>query len=357
MHQAVLYGNQDVRVEPLDPVTVGPGDVRVDVDTCGICGTDLHEYAHGPVFAPVDDPHPLTGKTLPVPLGHEFGGTVTDVGSEVDRLALGDHVAIHPILPCGRCRPCEAGKYHLCERIGFVGVSGVGGGFADSTVVPAANAIRVPEDVTAAEAALIEPLNATIHGIRRSTFAPGDDVAILGAGPIGLLLLQAVRESGADRVFVSEPTTTRRELAGETGATETLDPAATDVVATLDERTGDGVDVAFEVSGTEAGLSDAIRSTRPDGCVTIVSIFDEEVAINPTDIVAPERTVVGTLGSLAGPRAPRGEFRTAARWLSEGRIDVGPLVTATIGVEEIVSEGFEALLAEGSTHVKILVEP
>jgi (R,R)-butanediol dehydrogenase/meso-butanediol dehydrogenase/diacetyl reductase len=357
MRQAFLYGNRDVRLEQVEPPSVGPTDVRVDVETCGICGTDLHEYAHGPLFAPAGDPHPLTGSSLPVPIGHEFGGTVAAVGADVDRLAEGDRVAIHPILSCGDCPQCEAGKYHLCRDIGFVGVSGVGGGFADTTVVPAANAIRIPDGLPLSDAALIEPLNATVHALRRSEFAPGDDVAVFGAGPIGLLLLQAARASGADRVFVSEPVDARRAIAAETGATETFDPTATDVVAAVNDRTDGGVAAAFEVSGTGDGLTQSIRSTRPDGCITIVSIFDDAVSIEPTRIVSPERTLVGTLGSLAGPRAPRGEFRTAARWLREGRVDPDPLVTARIDLDDLVDDGFEALLAADSDHVKVLVSP
>jgi len=217
------------------------------------------------VFAPVEEPHPLTGKTLPVPIGHGFGGTVVEAGDDVDRLEVGDRVAIHPILSCGRCRPCEAGKYHLCERIGFVGVSGAGGGFADSTVVPTANAIRVPDDLSSVEAALVEPLNATIHALRRSTFAPGNEITIFGSGPIGLLLLQSARASGADRAFVSEPVPTRRQLAAEIGATETFNPTATDVVAALDERTNGGWTWRSRCRGLKTGSRPRSDPRDPTG--------------------------------------------------------------------------------------------
>jgi len=354
MQAATYHGREDIRVEEVDQQSLGPGQVRVDVDACGICGSDLHEYTAGPIFVPEDEPHPISGETAPVTMGHEFSGTVAEVGDGVSGLAVGDAVAVNPILYCGACRQCREGNYHLCDSVGFVGLSGGGGGFAENVVVAAEQAVPLG-DVSVEHGALVEPLAVGLHAVRRSGLRAGDAVGVFGSGPIGLAVIQCARAAGAGRVVVSEPREARRERATDCGATDLVDPSATDPVEFVRSVTDGGVDAAFEVAGVEASYNAAVESTTPTGRTTVVSIWEEEVSTHPNDLVLGERTVTGTLAYLGGPRSGE-EYGMVIDMLATGRLDPAPFVTDRIGLDDIVG-GFESLTDPDSDQVKILVRP
>lgn len=355
--QALRYhGRRDLRVEDLEQSALGEGDVRVDVDSCGICGSDLHEYAAGPIFVPEGEPHPVSGDVAPIRMGHEFSGTVSEVGADVTDLEVGDHVAINPILYCGDCRQCNEGNYHICDSIGFLGLSGGDGGFAENVVVKAEQAVPLLDEVPLEYGALVEPLSVGLHAVRRSGVQAGDTVAVFGSGPIGLSVIQCLRAAGAGTIYVSEPRAARRDRAVDCGADETIDPTETDAVEYITDATGGGVDVAFEVAGIEATYKAALQSTRPSGTTTIVSIWEGEVASHPNNIVLGERTVTGTLAYLGGPRSKE-EYGMVIKMLADGDLDPEPLITDRIGLDNIVDDGFESLLDPESDQVKILVKP
>jgi len=354
MQAATYHGREDVRVEEVDQQSLGPGQVRVDVEACGICGSDLHEYAAGPIFVPADEPHPISGETAPVTMGHEFSGVVSEVGEGVTDPAVGDTVAVNPILYCGACRQCREGNYHLCDSVGFVGLSGGGGGFAENVVVAAEQAVPLG-DVPVEHGALVEPLAVGLHAVRRSGLRAGDAVGVFGSGPIGLAVIECARAAGAGRIVVSEPREARRERAADCGATDLVDPSATDAVEFVRSATDGGVDVAFEVAGVEATYNDAVRGTTPTGRTTVVSIWEEAVRTHPNDLVLGERTVTGTLAYLGGPRSGE-EYGMVIAMLADGRLDPSPFVTDRIGLGEIVA-GFEALSDPDSDQVKVLVRP
>lgn len=355
MRAANYHGQQDIRVEDIDPADVGPNEVRVDISTGGICGSDLHEYVAGPIFIPGDEPHPVTGDVAPVTMGHEFAGTISEVGDDVG-IEEGQPVAVNPVVWCGECRYCTAGQYHLCESGGFIGLSGGGGGFAESIVVNEVQAIPLPEDVPVEYGALVEPLTVALHAVRGSGIQAGDSVAVFGSGPIGLGVIQAARAAGATEIIVSEPRDARRDRAAESGATTAIDPTDRDPVETTSAATNGGVDVAFEAAGIATTVTQAIQSTKHQGRVTIVSIFEEAIDMQPNDIVLGERSITGTLGYEGGPRSAR-EFGPTIQMLADGQFDPDPLVTDRIDLDEIVESGFDPLLDPESEQVKILVEP
>ena len=353
MRAARYYGPRDVRVEAVDQFEPGPGEVRVDVAACGICGSDLHEYTHGPSTIP-ESPHPVTGAEPPLTIGHEIGGTVAETGADVD-VEPGTTVAVNPIVWCGACRYCASGEYHLCSDGGFVGLS-CDGGFAESVVVSAEKVVPVPDGVSAETAALVEPFTVGLHAIRRADLDSGDSVAVFGGGPIGLTVAQAAAAANAGPVFLSEPRRTRREIAAAAGADTVVDPAATDPVERIVAETDGGVDVAFEVAGLEQTVNQAIRCTRAGGTTTVVSLFERGVEFFPTDVVTRERVVVGTAAFQGGPLAER-EFGVTARGFANGTLDPERLVTSRVDLDDIVESGFERLLDDESDEVKILVEP
>jgi len=356
MQAATYHGRKDIRVEEVPEGTVGAGEVRIDIDACGICGSDLHEYTAGPIFVPEGDPHPVSEEAAPIRMGHEYSGTIAEVGDEVTGLAVGDAVAVNPILYCGECRQCHEGNYHICDSIGFIGLSGGNGGFAESAVVDAEHAVPLGDAVPVEHGALVEPLSVALHAVRRSGLQAGDAVAVFGSGPIGLAVIQCARVAGAGTIFVSEPREARRERAADCGAAELIDPMSTDPVEYIHDHTNGGADVTFEVAGVEPSFNAAVESTAPGGRTTIVSIWEEEISTHLNNLVLGERTVTGTLAYLGGPRSTE-EYGMVIEMLADGRLDPDPFITGRIGLEELVEDGFDRLIDPDSDHVKILVKP
>lgn len=356
MRSAVYHGREDLRIEDVPEPSVGPEEVKIEVAIAGICGSDLHEYAGGPISIPDDEPHPITGETLPVVMGHEYGGRVVDVGTDVTGISIGDEVAVNPVLWCGECRYCHAGKYHLCESIGFVGLAGTGGGFAKYATVDHHQAIQLPDGVPLELASLVEPFSVGLHAVRNSEFEAGDKATVFGTGPIGLTIVQTLAAAGASDVYAVEPRDARRDLAAACGADVTLDPGATDALSKIQELSNGGVDATFEVAGVGVTVRDAINAVKNDGSVTIVSIFEESVEFDPNDVVYGERTISGTLAFEAGPLSADA-FEPVLGMFADKSLDPEALVTNEIELEAIVDEGFEELLDPASDDVKILVKP
>ena len=182
-----FHAARDLRIEEVtEPPAPSLGDVVVRVATCGICGTDLHEYTAGPIVTPVE-PHPLTGAQNPQILGHEFAGDVVATGPGVTSVAEGDRVAIMPLAYCGHCPYCRRGLQHLCAMMACVGLSHPWGGMAELATVAEYQVVRLPESVTYRQGALIEPTAVAAYGVERAGVGPGDSVLVTGAGPIGAL--------------------------------------------------------------------------------------------------------------------------------------------------------------------------
>lgn len=353
MRAARYYNSRDVRIETTEQDIVGRNEVRVDVAACGICGSDLHEYTHGPSTIP-DVPHPVTGAKTPLTIGHEIGGTVAEAGADVN-VELGTTVAVNPIVWCGECRYCVAGEYHLCSSGGFVGLS-CNGGFAESVVVSAEKVVPMPSDVSPETAALVEPFTVGLHAGHQADLNSGDSVAVFGGGPIGMAVAQAAAAANAGPLYLSEPRPKRREIAAESGVDTVIDPTATDPVDRITSEMNSGVDVAFEAAGLEQTVNQSIRCTRAGGTVTVVSLFDEAVEFLPTDLVTQERTVVGTAAFEGGPLSER-EFGVTARGFADGTLDPECLVTSRIDLDNLVERGFNRLLNDKSDEMKILVRP
>jgi len=229
MKAAVFHGAQDIRVEDVSaPSGVAPDEVRVKPFWCGICGTDLHEYAVGPIVIPTQS-HPLTGASAPQILGHEFSGEVLEVGGRVTHLRVGDRVSVMPLISCGSCFFCLRGLNHLCQSMGCIGLSFQWGGIAEECVVPARSASKLPDTMSDVAGALVEPTAVAAYGVDRAGVRPGDSVLITGAGPIGALASLYAHHLGAT-VYMSEVNPHRQELALTLDVGELFDPTKVDVV-------------------------------------------------------------------------------------------------------------------------------
>lgn len=350
MKAAVWYGKKDVRVMDVpEPPSPKEGYVKVKVQWCGICGSDLHEYLAGPIFIPVDKPHALTGDTAPVILGHEFSGDVVEVGPGVTNVKVGDRVAPDACQVCWECPRCRENKYSLCEKLAFTGLM-TDGAFAEYVNVPAYTIYKIPDNMSYELAALIEPLAVSMHAIRRAPLIQGDTAVVMGGGTIGLGTVMAAKAAGASKVYCVEVAKARKEYALKAGADAVLDPTEVDVVAKVKELTNGGADVVFECIGSDKTAPIAIELARSAGKIVIVGIFEKASQLNFNALSFTEREVIGSL-------AYYGDFGPAIQLVSDGRINPEPLITGKISINDIVEKGFEELVNHKEENVKIIVKP
>ncbi|MDQ0178309.1 2,3-butanediol dehydrogenase [Bacillus chungangensis] len=349
MKAARWHGAKDIRVEEIAEPVIKSGMVKIKVEWCGICGSDLHEYLAGPILIPDKEPHYISKETAPLVMGHEFSGQVIEIGDGVTRVQVGDRVAVEPILSCGECDACRLGRYNLCDHLGFHGLAGGGGGFSEVTMVKEHMVHKLPDGMSYEQGALVEPAAVALHSVRQSRMKAGDKIAVFGAGPIGLLTIQAAKAAGASEIYVIELSEERKAFAEKVGATTVLDPSKVDVVSEIRRLTNGGVDVAFEVTGVPVVLQQAIDSTTFDGETVIVSIWETEASIQPNNLVLKERNLTGII-------AYRNIYPAVMKLISQGQMNADLLITKKISLGQIVEEGFEALVKE-KNQVKILVKP
>ncbi|MFI0165545.1 2,3-butanediol dehydrogenase [Streptomyces sp. NPDC017095] len=346
MKAAVWYGARDVRVTEREVTPPGPDEVLLSVAYCGICGSDLHEYTDGPHSVPVDQVHPASGARAPLVLGHEFCGTVTAVGSAVHGLAAGDRVAVEPHYRCGACPRCRAGEYNICRHFGFAGLMGHGG-LAEYATVPSYMAHRLPDEVPLEQAALFEPASVALHALRRGGDA--DSVAVVGLGPVGLLTVLLAAWRGVRRIVASDVDPARLGLAARLGATEVVDAREAD--AGLRVRAacgGEGADVAFEVAGSQAALDTCLAATRRGGRTVLVGL-GRRVSFDSSALVDNEHSITASVGY-------RDTYPELIRMVGTEGLDLRPVVTSVIALDDVVRAGFSSLL-DGGDQIKILVSP
>jgi (R,R)-butanediol dehydrogenase/meso-butanediol dehydrogenase/diacetyl reductase len=325
--------------------------VKVKVDWCGICGTDLHEYLAGPIFIPpVGSPHPITGETLPVTLGHEFAGEVIDVAEDVEGISTGDRVAIEPVFRCGECASCRSGLTNLCDKLGFYGLMGGGGGMSEYAVMPAYMVHGLPEGLSNEVGALVEPIAVGLRAVRRAGIREGQSALVCGAGPIGAVTVQCLRALGAGKILVAEVSEARKQKALDIGADAVIDPTQENVAERVRELTdGEGAEFSFDAAGIQQTFQTALDSTRKGGTVTIISIWEGPIQFNPNDIVLKELTVLGTIAYT-----PQ-DFADTISMLQDGSISTEGIVTARIPLSEVLDSGFNELVDHKDRHVKILI--
>lgn len=290
----------------------GQAEVQVQVKAVGMCGSDLHILAGE--FPPT--PYPITP-------GHEFAGVVTELGADVANVAVGDRVAIDPSLFCGRCRYCHQGRGNLCAKWGAIGDT-VDGAFAEYVVAPAQNAYPLPDRLSFAAGALVEPMSCVVHGLHRLAMRPGSDLLVVGGGTIGLSLLQAATRSGATVVDVVDTDTSRLERARSFGA----DHVAVDANEHM-RRRGHGYEYVIEATGVPAAAQAALGALDRGGTLLIFGVAPEnaEMNISPFRVYNDEQTILGTMAVLDS-------FAPAMNMLASSVIDVERMVTHSFRLEQ-----------------------
>ena len=353
MRAARYYDRGDIRIDELPEPEVSPGTVGIDVAWCGICGTDLHEYLEGPIFAPGHGhSHPISGESLPITLGHEFSGVVYAVGEGVDDVEVGQHVVVEPyIIGDDVDTGPDSRDYHLSPNMNFIGLAGRGGGLGEKIVVQRRWVHPIDSSVPLDQAALIEPLSVGYHAVERSGAKAGDVALVGGAGPIGLLTAAVLKAQGVT-VVISELSPLRREKALESGvADHALDPSEVNVADEVRRLTdGKGADIAFECSSVQVVLDTLMDALRPTGVLVVVSIWGKRADFDMHKLVMKEIDLRGTIGYVNSHPA-------TIKLVESGKIDLAPFITGKIGLEGLVDEGFDTLIHRNETAVKILVSP
>ncbi len=335
MKAAVFSGIRQIEVRDVPRPEPNPDEVLIRIAYCGICGSDLEAFQTG-MYEPGLVP------------GHEFSGTLVEIGSEVTGWQVGDRVVSRDASPCGKCASCREGRLDACESLNMFGIT-QDGAWADYAKILATDLHRLPDSVSLRQGALVEPLSVALHGVRRSKQKPGDQVLVMGAGPVGLLTLQCALLAGARSIVVTEIDDTRAALASRLGASAVLNPLRENVgVALADLTCHRGPDVVYVCSGAPSALSEAVSLVRKGGQILVLGICVSPVETDYMTIAMNELSVQGSY--LGWAEAP-----AAIDYIAQGRVQVAPLVSHEIELQDIVTQGMDVLERPGSGAVKILV--
>lgn len=337
MRAALFREPESVEIVDRSPAPALEQQALIRVEACGVCGTDAHIW-RGTFPA-----------RFPLIAGHEIAGVVEELGPGVGFLRPGDHVSVDPNISCGVCRPCRRGLIHLCRNLAAIGVTW-DGGFATHCLVPAQQCYKMPGDMPFSVAAMTEPLACCVHGVDRAQVRPGETVVLIGAGAIGLILLQLVRLQGAAAVIVSELVEEKREMAARLGASRIVDPQAEDLATVVEEATGgDGADVVIECVGGAETAQLAMELAGEAGRVLLFGVAAESdrIAISPYEVYRKEITITG---SFTNPFT----HQRALDLLAAGQVEVEQLVTDRLPLDR-VQAAIELL--ESRDALKVIIEP
>jgi L-iditol 2-dehydrogenase len=332
---ARFHAARDVRLAEEPTPVPADGESLVRITAVGLCGSDLHWYDEGGIGD--------TRITRPIVGGHEFAGVV--VGGALD----GVRVAVDPAIPCHRCDMCLRGDPNLCRTLDFAGHGTRDGGLQRYLVWPTARLHPLPDALSDADGAMLEPLGVAVHAVDLGHIPLGGSVAVIGCGPIGLLLIQVARAAGAARVLAADPLAHRRLAAAERGADEVLDPADEAYAERLSGFTaGQGVDVAFEIAGTDPAITAAMEVVRPGGRVVLGGIPSAETSAFPASVARRKGLTIALV------RRMKEVYPRAMALVGAGLVDVRGLVSDRFPLTE-VDDAFRTALARGG--LKVVVEP
>ena len=343
MKALLLTEAKQLQLAEVPEPEVATDTVLIRVAACGICGSDVHGYDGS------------TGRRIPpIIMGHEAAGIVERVGSRATRFKPGDRVTFDSTVYCGECDFCQAGRVNLCDHRQVLGVSCGDyrrhGAFAELVAVPERIVFGLPDTLPMEHAAMIEALSVAVHAVDRSQADPGAFTAVVGAGMIGLLTVQALRAAGVGHIVAVDIDDKRLEFAKQLGADEVINSATQDAVASIRERTaGRGADATFEVVGNTDALNTAIESVAKGGSVTLVGNVSPRVDVSLQSIVTRELTLYGSCAS-------QGDYPRCIELMVSGAVDVAPLISAKASLEEGPA-WFERLYDREPGLMKVVLQP
>ncbi len=342
MRAAVVYKPQDMRIDERPDPTPQEGEVLVKVAKVGVCGSDVHYWHAGGLGV-----HKIKD---PIILGHEVAGEVVGVGPGVERLKIGDRVVMEPGVPCGKCLFCREGKYNICQSMRFMATPPVNGCLCDLVAWPEAWCYPMPDGMTYAQGAMIEPAAVGVFSVDLADMKAGYNVAILGSAAIGLLTLQCARLAGAGKVIVTDVIPERLARAKEMGADVTINAMQEDAPARIKEETGGlGCEVVFEAAGTHVTTQQTVDCIKPGGTIVVIGICQEDVI--PMNFGNSRRREI----TYKFVRRYKHVFPRTIDLVASGKIDTDSLVTHNFPFDQI-SEAFETARDARDHALKVTVE-
>ncbi len=338
MKASRFLGNKTFAVADLPTPHAGPGELVLRNQVCGVCGTDVHIYHGEPGSADVNPP---------VVLGHEYSGEVVEVGEGVTGFAVGDHVTVDPNIYCGHCAYCQNGKKQLCPSMEAIGVTR-DGGFAQYSLIPAAQAFKLEPTVPWEAAAMAEPLACCLHGIDLAGIQVGDKVCVVGGGAIGLLMVQLAKLSGASQIVLSEPNEKRRQVGLQLGANAALDPTRPDSQEAFAQVLGGGANVVIECVGNVPAVKSAFQFAGKGATVLLFSVpkVDATFDLPLFDVYKKELTIKG---SFVNPDT----HARAVALINSGKVDFDPIITHRFTLDQL-PEAIAMQMSDAS--IKVVVE-
>jgi len=339
---AVLTGIKSVEIRDVpDPAPAGPAEVKLQVHTVGVCGSDMHYYRTGRIGDQVVE--------FPFIVGHELSATVLEVGSDVTNVAAGDRVAVDPLIYCGKCDQCQAGREHTCRNQAFMGVPGqLAGALAEQVVMPAFCCYRIPDGMTMNQAALVEPFSIGLYSQRLAGDVSGKTVAVLGTGPIGLSVLLSLKAAGAAKIYATDIRDYRAELAARLGAAWTGNPRTEDIVAAIRRAEPNGVDLAYECAGEQDTADQCLELVAPGGTVMIVGIPElDRLSFDMNYMRRGEIRIqnVRRQNKCVGP---------AIEMIASGEVDAAAMITHDYTLDQ-AAEAFEVVSEYKDNVVKAMI--
>nr|CAD6618059.1 NAD(P)-dependent alcohol dehydrogenase [Rhizobium sp. Khangiran2] len=341
MQALVLEGEGVLSLRDIDlPLTVGPDDVKIAIHTVGICGSDVHYYTHGRI-----GPFVLRE---PMVLGHEAAGTVVEVGSAVKHLNVGDRVCMEPGVPNLSSRASKLGLYNVDPDVHFWATPPVHGVLAPFTVHPAAFTYKLPDNVSFAEGAMVEPFAIGMQAATRARLQPGDVAAVIGCGPIGIMVALAALAAGCSRVFISDLSSEKLAMAEQYPGILPVNITERPFAGVIAEATGGwGADVVFEASGSPRAFDGLFDLVRPGGAVVLVGLPVEKVSFDVAGAISKE-VRIETVFRYANI------FHRALELIASGKVDLKPLITATFNFSQSIA-AFERAAAGKASDVKLQI--
>lgn len=343
MKAVMLHKIDDLRIEEVPmPGTPGPDVVKVKVRSVGVCGSDVHYYKRGRIGDFIVN--------APMILGHETAGEVIEVGSNVKSLKLGDRVAMEPGVPCRKCEYCKGGRYNLCQNIFFWATPPDHGSLAEFVNHPADFCYKLPEGVSIADGAMIEPLAVGIHACNMAQIKPGSSVAVLGVGTIGQLAMQVALAYGATQAIVSDVSQVRLDLAKSMGAAVTVKADQEDLVQKIMEATdGQGVDYVLECSGAVSAIKLAGEIVKVGGTIVWIGMTGAPtIDLDVVKLIIKEARIQGVFRYANA-------YPTAINLVAAGKIKLGSLITARYPFDQAV-EAIDRCAAGAMDQIKVMID-
>lgn len=341
-----LYKPGDIRYEEVEIPKIKANEVLIKVKATGACGSDVPRAME-------------TGAHIyPIILGHEFAGQVEKVGKKVKDIKKNDRVTAYPLLPCYQCEFCKAGMYNLCNNYSYIG-SRENGSFAEYIKLPVENILKLNNNIDYETGATADPAAVALHGFRKARLNPGDKVAIIGGGAIGLFALQWAKILGARQVLVIDLFDDKLKIAENLGADDLINANKRDVVKeVLDKTEGKGVDIVIESSGAKSSQAESLLIANKLGKIVFIGISHNSLQLNEKQIdnlLRKELNIVGSWNSI-NMNISINEWRTALHFMSKGQLRAKPLITHKFGFKD-VKEAFEMMYNQNEIFIKVMFLP